>query len=82
MSDEFITPAELGGGNGIVVDLRTNGRSNIDKLRDADNTPHEPTVLSYQRHREISGRVIPKHLVKNLLPETGVGLLSGQNRHL
>jgi hypothetical protein len=40
--------------------------------------PKQPTILSYRRHRDANNQA-PKYLVKNLLPETGVGLLSGQS---
>jgi hypothetical protein len=40
--------------------------------------PKQPTILSYRRHRDANNEA-PKYLVKNLLPETGVGLLSGQS---
>jgi hypothetical protein len=40
--------------------------------------PKQPTILSYRRHRDANDQA-PKYLVKNLLPETGVGLLSGQS---
>src|SRR5262249_3892993 len=38
-----------------------------------------PTLtLTYRRHRDANNSA-PKYLVKNLLPETGIGLLSGQS---
>jgi hypothetical protein len=44
----------------------------------AEDKPKQPTILNYRRHRDTNNSV-PKYLVKNLLPETGVGLLSGQS---
>jgi RecA-family ATPase len=44
----------------------------------AEDRPKQPTILSYRRHRDANNQA-PKYLVKNLLPETGVGLLSGQS---
>ena len=39
----------------------------------------QPTmILTYRRHRDANNPA-PKYLVKNLLPETGIGLLSGQS---
>jgi hypothetical protein len=43
-----------------------------------EGKPKQPTILSYRRHRDANNQA-PKYLVKNLLPETGVGLLSGQS---
>jgi hypothetical protein len=40
--------------------------------------PKQPTILSFRRHRDENNQP-PRYLVKNLLPETGVGLLSGQS---
>ena len=40
--------------------------------------PKQPTILAYRRHRDANNQA-PRYLVKNLLPETGVGLLSGQS---
>ena len=37
----------------------------------------EPEILRYRQHRGANDPA-PKYLVKNLLPETGIGLLSGQ----
>jgi hypothetical protein len=37
----------------------------------------QPEILRYHRHRDANDPA-PKYLVKNLLPETGVGLISGQ----
>ena len=44
-----------------------------------DNKPatKQPTMLAYRRHRD-ANNLAPRYLIKNLLPETGVGLLSGQ----
>jgi hypothetical protein len=44
----------------------------------ADDKPKQPTILNYRRHRDANNSA-PRYLVKNLLPETGVGLLSGQS---
>jgi hypothetical protein len=44
----------------------------------AEDSPKQSTILSYRRHRDANNQA-PKYLVKNLLPETGVGLLSGQS---
>jgi hypothetical protein len=44
----------------------------------AEDKPKQPTILYYRRHRDLNNSA-PKYLVKNLLPETGVGLLSGQS---
>jgi len=44
----------------------------------AQDSPKHSTILSYRRHRDGNSHA-PKFLVKNLLPETGVGLLSGQS---
>jgi hypothetical protein len=44
----------------------------------AEEKPKQPTILSYRRHRDANNQA-PNYLVKNLLPETGVGLLSGQS---
>ena len=41
------------------------------------NTAKQPTILRYHRHRDANDPT-PKYLIKNLLPETGIGLLSGQ----
>jgi hypothetical protein len=38
----------------------------------------KPTLLGYRRHRDTNNPT-PKYLIKNLLPETGIGLLSGQS---
>jgi hypothetical protein len=37
----------------------------------------QPEILRYHRHRDANNPA-PKYLVKNLLPETGIGLISGQ----
>src|SRR5262249_31082080 len=37
----------------------------------------EPEILRYRQHRGANDPA-PKYLVKNLFPETGIGLLSGQ----
>lgn len=44
----------------------------------AEENAKQQTILSYRRHRDVNNQA-PKYLVKNLLPETGVGLLSGQS---
>jgi len=44
----------------------------------AADKPKQPTALSYRRHRDANNPA-PKYLIKNLLPETGIGLLSGQS---
>ena len=44
----------------------------------ADEKPKQPTILNYRRHRDAVNSA-PRYLVKKLLPETGVGLLSGQS---
>jgi hypothetical protein len=40
-------------------------------------TVKEPEILRYRSHRDANDPA-PKYLVKNLLPEVGIGLLSGQ----
>jgi hypothetical protein len=44
----------------------------------SDGKPKQPTILNYRRHRDANISA-PKYLVKNMLPETGVGLLAGQS---
>ena len=44
---------------------------------ETENKSKQPTILNYRRHRDANNSA-PKYLVKNLLTETGVGLLSGQ----
>jgi hypothetical protein len=56
-------------------DLNDHGDGNGDAI---DATPEQPTILNYRWHRD-ANTAAPKYLVKNLLPETGVGLLSGQS---
>jgi AAA domain len=67
---------------GDVSDWITNGGS-ADGLRDLIKqapayTPAKPAPLSFRRHRD-GNNPTPKDLVKGLLPETGIGLLSGQS---
>jgi hypothetical protein len=44
----------------------------------AEDKPKQATILNYCRHRSANNSA-PRYLVKNLLPETGIGLLSGQS---
>jgi hypothetical protein len=53
-------------------------RSESPSSSNTEGKPKQPTMLSYRRHRDANNQA-PKYLVKNLLPETGVGLLSGQS---
>jgi hypothetical protein len=53
-------------------------RSEVSSPSKAEDKPKQPTILRYRRHRDANNQA-PKYLVKNLLPETGVGLLSGQS---
>ena len=53
-------------------------RSEVSSPSKAKDSPKQATILSYRRHRDARNQA-PKYLVKNLLPETGVGLLSGQS---
>jgi hypothetical protein len=43
-----------------------------------DDKPKQPKIFSFHRHRDTNNPT-PRYLVKNLLPETGIGLLSGQS---
>jgi hypothetical protein len=67
---------------GDVSDWLANG-GNAEKLRDLVTsappfTAARPAPLSFRRHRDANNPT-RKELVKNLLPETGIGLLSGQS---
>jgi hypothetical protein len=53
-------------------------RSEASSSSKAEDSPKQPTILSYRRHRDANNQA-PKYLVKSLLPETGVGLLPGQS---
>jgi hypothetical protein len=53
-------------------------RSEVSSPSKAEEKPKQRTILKYRRHRDANSSV-PKYLVKNLLPETGVGLLPGQS---
>ena len=53
-------------------------RSEVSSPSKAEDSPKQPTILSYRRHRDANNQA-PEYLVKNLLPEIGVGLLSGQS---
>src|SRR5262249_44307400 len=48
------------------------------KTAKAEKSNSKPTILTYRRHRDANNPA-PKYLVKNLLPEIGIGLLSGQS---
>jgi AAA domain-containing protein len=53
-------------------------RSEVSSSSKAEDKPKQATILNYRRHRDAINSA-PKYLVKNLLPESGVGLLSGQS---
>jgi hypothetical protein len=60
----------------------TTGEFSETKVAEDDSKPLPTskalTVLTYRRHRDANNPA-PSYLVKNLLPETGTGLLSGQS---
>jgi hypothetical protein len=53
-------------------------RSEVSSPSKTEDSSKQPTVLNYRRHRD-ANTAAPKSLVKSMLPETGVGLLSGQS---
>src|SRR5215472_9058555 len=48
-----------------------------EKPKHSQSAVKPPAILRYRCHRDANDPT-PKYLVKNLLPETGIGLLSGQ----
>ena len=75
--------ARLGAGTRVFILCIKTGTaptpsSEVSSPSKAEDGPKQPTTLSYRRHRDANNQV-PKYLVKNLLPQTGVGLLSGQS---
>lgn len=52
--------------------------SSSEAKAETQNEPKQSKILTYRRHRDANNPA-PHYLVKNLLPETGIGLLSGQS---
>jgi hypothetical protein len=61
-----------------ILRSKSPSRLEVSSPSKAKDSPKPSTILSYRRHRDANNQA-PKYLVKNLLTETGVGLLSGQS---
>ena len=44
-----------------------------------DDPKRKPAALTFHRHRDGGNNPSPRWIIKGLIPETGTGLLSGQN---
>jgi hypothetical protein len=52
--------------------------SSSESKAETEDKTTQTKILTYRRHRDANNRAL-QYLLKNLLPETGIGLLSGQS---
>src|SRR6516165_6608306 len=74
----FVIQRQIGSRNPGMRQTRAPTHSEWPSSSKTEDKPKKPTILNYRRHRD-ADKSVPKYLVKNLLTETGVGLLSGQS---
>jgi hypothetical protein len=71
-------PESASSSSTLALEAASLPRSEFSPPSMAEDKPKQATILPYRRHRDANNQA-PKYLLKNLLPETGVGLLSGQS---